>query len=137
MTIRELQLEVVKLLNGVEALVQGGCTVFAEDVRETYDEVGRCVSEGGIAVVVVTPRLERSGDSAAGIPADTRLLVRCIEHPAVARESPDALRALDAAEAVMRTLDGARFCWLEIDQSQDPETGVVTATATFATTITL
>ena len=46
MTIRELQLEVAELLNGVEALVKGGCKAFAEDVRATYDEANQHVATG-------------------------------------------------------------------------------------------
>ena len=136
MTIRELQLEVVELLNGVEALVQGGCKAFAEDVRSTYDEANKWVSDGKVALVAVTPRMERSGDAADGIPADARLLVRCIEKPPIAKAN-GAIRALDAAELAMHALDGRRFCWLDTDQSADRQTGLVTATATFATTITL
>lgn len=136
MTIRELQLEVAELLNGVEALVQGGCKAFAEDVRATYDEANQHVATGKTALVVVTPRMERSGDAADGIPADARLLVRCIEKPPIAKAT-GAIRALDAAELAMYALDGRRFCWLDTDQSADRQTGLVTATATFATTITL
>lgn len=136
MTIRELQLEVAELLNGVEALVKGGCKAFAEDVRATYDEANQLVATGKTALVVVTPRMERNGDAAAGIPADARLLVRCIEKPPLAKTN-GAIRALDAAELAMHALDGRRFCWLYTDQTADRQTGIVTATATFATTVTL
>ena len=136
MTIRELQLETVGILNGVEELVQGRCKAFAEDARSTYDEANQWTAGGKVAIVVVTPRMERSGDAAEGIPADTRLLLRCIEKAPISKNN-GAIRALDAAELAMHALDGHRFCWLETDQTADRQTGTVTATATFATTITM
>ena len=137
MTIRELQLEVAELLNGVEALVQGGCKAFAEDTHTVYNESEPWVSAGKVAVVVVTPDMQRSGDSAAGIPADMQFLVQCSEKPALVSRQPNVIRALDAAEIAMHALDGRRFCWLSTRQTIDRQTGVLTATATFATTITL
>ena len=137
MKIRELQQRIAKALNDVEELVQGGCKAFAEDVRATYDESETWIAAGKVAVVVVTPRMERNGVTQGGIPADTRLLVRCIEKAPVARVQPRVIRALDAAELVMHALDGDQFCWIETDQTADLKKGVLTATATFETTIKL
>lgn len=137
MTIRELQEAVKDALNGVEELVQGGCRAFAEDVRATYDETEPWISGGKVAIVVVTPRMERNGDCKDAIPADTRLLVRCVEKSPVARVQPGVIRALDAAEIAMHALDGDRLCWVETDQTADRKSGVITATATFLTTVRL
>ncbi len=137
MKVRELQQDVVDALNGVEALVQGGCRAFAEDSRKVYDEAGQWTQTGKVALVVVTPDMQRNGDSASGIPAETQLLVQCSEKPAVARSQPGVLTALDAAELVMRELDGSQLCWLSTRQTIDRQAGVLTATVTFATTVIL
>ena len=137
MTIRELQEKVRDALNGVEELVKGGCKAFAEDVRATYDESETWISAGKVAVVVVTPRMARNGCAQGGMPADTRLLVRCVEKAPLARVQQGVVRALDAAELVMHALDGDQFCWIETDQTADRKAGVITATATFDTSIIL
>ena len=137
MTIGEFQEKVRDALNGVEELVQGGCKAFAEDVRATYDESEPWISAGKVAVVVVTPRMARNGVTKGGIPADTRLLVRCVEKAPLARVKAGVIRALDAAEMVMHALDGDQFCWIETDQKADEKAGVITATAAFETTIKL
>ena len=62
MTIRELQQSIVESLSACEALLQGGCKVFAENTREVYDHASQCIQEGQVAVVVVTPDLERAGN---------------------------------------------------------------------------
>ena len=139
MKIRELQEYLRDRLNAVEALVQGGCRAFAEDTRTVYDESAQFMGEGGVAVVVVTPKFARNGCSADGIPCDSRLLIRCMEKPPLA-ESSNAMRALDAAEAVAQALDSDVLQFRDIDQAvttdRDGNT-VVTATATFNTTISL
>ena len=138
MKIRELQEYLKDRLNGIEALVQGGCKAFAEDTRTVYDESAQFMSEGGVAVVVVTPKFTRNGSSADGIPCDSRLLIRCVEKPPVAAENPNALRALDAAEIVAHALDSDSLLFQDIDQTVSTDrdgNSVVTATATFSTTI--
>lgn len=142
MKIKELQQNVADALNDVEELVQGGCKAFAEDTRTVYNEADPWVSSGKVAVVVVTPDMQRNGspidvDGSPAIPAETQLLVQCSEKPAVARTQPGVLTALDAAEIVMHSLDGDQLCWLSTRQTFDRQSGVLTATATFATTITL
>lgn len=138
MKIRELQEYLRDRLNAVEALVQGGCKAFAEDTRTVYDESSQFMSEGGVAVVVVTPKFARNGCSADGIPCDSRLLIRCMEKTPVSAENPNALRALDAAELVAQALDSDVFLFQDIDQTVSTDgdgNSVVTATATFSTTI--
>lgn len=139
MKIRELQEYLRDRLNAVEALVQCGCRAFAEDTRTVYDESAQFMGEGGVAVVVVTPKFTRNGCRADGIPCDSRLLVRCMEKPPLA-ESSNAIRALDAAELVAQALDSDVFLFQDIDQTVSTDrdgNSVVTATASFSTTICL
>ena len=139
MTIRELQEYLKDRLNAVEALVQGGCKAFAEDTRDVYDRSAQFVREGGVAVVVVTPDLNRSGSGTEPgvIPFEGDLVIRCFELPPVAAENPNTIRALDAAEIVMHALDGKTFEWKSTRQtaSRDREgNDVITATVTFGYT---
>ena len=135
MKIKEFQEAIAKELNALDELVQGGCKAFAEDSREVYKESDQHIQKGKIAVVVVTPDLQRNGDAPGALPAETQLLIQCSEKPTVARVQPGDMTALDAAEIVMHALDGAQFCWLSTRQTIDRQAGVLTATVTFATTI--
>ena len=138
MTVRELQAEIAAVLNGVEALVQHGCKVFAEDMLTTQDALNNAVATAGrIAVVVVTPRFERDASGCAdGFPAGCELRVACIEAPSQ-RGRRNGFTALDAAEAVAHALDSDSIEWRSIDQTADERRGVVTATAEFELTIIL
>ena len=136
MKIKELQEKIAGALNGVDELVQAGCTAFAEDSREVYNRADQLVQEGHVAIVVVTPELTRNGSNTDGtVPAETQLQIQCSEAPAVARGMADSMTALDAAEIVREALDGPQFCWLSTRQTLDRQAGVLTAIATFATTI--
>ena len=138
MNICEFQEHLVDRLNKVEALMQGNCKAFAEDTRTVYDESSQWIRNGNVAVVVVTPDLQRNGCASDGIPMDTKLLIRCMELPPVAAENPNAIRALDAAEIVGHAIDSETIQWESVrqTQSQDREgNSVITATATFNTTI--
>lgn len=135
MKIKEFQQAIVDALNGVEELIQGGCKAFAEDSREVYKEADQHIQKGKVAVVVVTPDLQRNGDTSGALPAETQLLIQCSEKPMAARVQPGVITALDAAEIVMHALDGSQFCWLSTRQTIDRQAGVLTATVTFATTI--
>lgn len=156
MKIKEFQKKIADALNGVEELIQGGCKAFAEDSREVYTGSDQWVQQGRVAVVVVTPEMQRNGAnislradgqaeqgegsegaSIAIIPSETQLLVQCSEKPAVARAQPGVMTALDAAEIVMHALDGSQFCWLSTRQTIDRQAGVLTATVTFNTSINL
>ena len=79
--------------------------------------------------------MARNGCAAGVIPADTRLAIRCIELPALNRENPGHLTALDAAEQVAQALDGEQFNFAEIAQTSDQRTGTLTAEVIFNTTI--
>ena len=135
MKIKEFQEAIAKELNTLDELVQGGCKAFAEDSREVYKESDQHIQKGKVAVVVVTPDMQRNGDTPGALPAETQLLIQCSEKPAAARVQPGVITALDAAEIVMYALDGSQFCWLSTRQTIDRQTGVLTATVTFATTI--
>lgn len=135
MKISEFQQKIADALNGVEELIQGGCKAFAEDSREVYKESDQHVQKGKVAVVVVTPDMNRNGCAAGSIPAETQLLIQCSEKPALARVQPGVMTALDAAEIVMHALDGSQFCWVSTRQTIDRQAGVLTATVTFSTTI--
>ena len=138
MNIREFQEYLKDRLNKVEALVNGNCKAFAEDTREVYDESSQWIRNGGVAVVVVTPDLQRNGCASDGIPMDTKLLVRCMELPPVAGSNDQTIRALDAAAIVGHAIDGEtiQFESIRQTQSQDREGNtVITATATFNVTI--
>ena len=135
MKIKEFQEAIAKELNTLDELVQGGCKAFAEDSREVYKKSDKHIQEGKIAVVVVTPDMQRNGDTPGALPAETQLLIQCSEKPQLARAQPGVMTALDAAEIVMHALDGSQFCWLSTRQTIDRQAGVLTATVTFATTI--
>ena len=138
MTIRDLQQKIADALNGVEELVQHGCKVFAEDMLTTQDALNNAVATAGkIAVVVVTPRLERDASGCAdGFPAGCDLRVACIEAPSQ-RGRRNGFTALDAAEAVAHALDSESIEWRSIEQTADERRGVVTATAEFGISIIL
>ena len=55
MTISEIQKKIADALNGVEALVQGGCKAFAEDAQDVFFEVKQ-------ALVAIRMVMECSGD---------------------------------------------------------------------------
>ena len=135
MKIKEFQEAIAKELNTLDELVQGGCKAFAEDSREIYKGSDQHIQKGKIAVVVVTPDMQRNGDTPGALPAETQLLIQCSEKPMAARVQPGVITALDAAEIVMYALDGSQFCWVSTRQTIDRQTGVLTATVTFATTI--
>lgn len=135
MKISEFQKAIADELNTLDELVQGGCKAFAEDSREVYKESDQHVQNGKVAVVVVTPDMQRNGDTPGALPAETQLLIQCSEKPALSRVQPGVMTALDAAETVMHALDGSQFCWVSTRQTIDRQAGVLTATVTFATTI--
>ncbi len=100
MTIRELQKKLADALNGVEELVQGGCKAFAEDTRTVYEESQQWISGGKVAIVVVTPDMTRNGCNADGIPADTQLMIRCVERAPLAEQTKEEpLRGKTSAES--------------------------------------
>ena len=132
MTIREIQKKIAAALNGVEALVQGGCTALAEDSQNVFFEVKQALEDGNVCIVVVTPKVTRSASGTEdGIPVEMQIAVQCAERPDLNRANADHLTALDAAEIVAHALDGEQFELASIEQWADERTRAVTATATF------
>jgi hypothetical protein len=87
MKIKEFQEAIAKELNTLDELVQGGCKAFAEDSREVYKESDQHIQKGKIAVVVVTPDMQRNGDTPGALPAETQLLIQCSGASAVGRHN--------------------------------------------------
>lgn len=132
MTIREIQKKIVDALNGVEELVQGGCTALAEDSQNVFFEVKQALEDGNVCIVVVTPKVTRSASGTEdGIPVEMQIAVQCAERPDLNRTDADHLTALDAAEIVAHALDGEQFEFASIEQWADERKRTVTATATF------
>lgn len=132
MTIRELQTRVANALNEDDVLVQMGCRAFAEDALTVQNEISLAVSSSGkIALVVLTPRVDRDGSGVEdGIPVGVNLQIRCIETPAT-RSRRNGATALDAAEHLAHFMDDGQFEFTSIEQTADAVTGTVQATAEF------
>lgn len=137
MTITELQTRVATALNGVQDLIQGGCKTFAENSRDVYTLSNQWVNAGKVAIVIVTPDMTRNGSDPDSIPAETQLVIQCSEKPQLSRAQSGVMTALDAAEMVMHSLDGSQFCWQSTRQTINAQSGVLTATVTFSTSILL
>ena len=136
MTILEFQEKVAERLNNVEELVKGGAKAICEDALDVAAAVREQLEQmGGVAVVVTTPRLDRNGCAEGLIPCAASLDIRCVERPALNRESESHITALDAARLVARELDGALYNFRSIDQRVDERTGRLAATASFETVI--
>ena len=136
MTILEFQEKVAERLNNVEELVKGGAKAICEDALDVAAAVREQLEQmGGVAVVVTTPRLDRNGCAEGLIPCTASLDIRCVERPALNRESESHITALDAARLVARELDGALYNFRSIDQRVDERTGRLSATASFETVI--
>ena len=136
MTILEFQEKVAERLNNVEELVKGGAKAICEDALDVTAAVREQLEQmGGVAVVVTTPRLDRNGCAEGLIPCAASLDIRCVERPALNRESESHITALDAARLVARELDGALYNFRSIDQRVDEARGRLAATASFETVI--
>lgn len=136
MTILEFQEKVAERLNNVEELVKGGAKAICEDALDVAAAVREQLEQmGGVAIVVTTPRLDRNGCAEGLIPCAASLDIRCVERPALNRESESHITALDAARLVARELDGALYNFRSIDQRVDERTGRLAATASFETVI--
>jgi len=133
MTIREIQNILAATLNADETLVQGGCRAFAEDSNSIIFDIEKALNDGGISMVVVTPDVTHAGSGTTeGVPVEMTIEIQCSERPALNREVPGHLTALDAAEAVVHILDGQVSEFSGIRQFADRQTRTVTATASFS-----
>ena len=138
MKLLDFQTKIADAFNGFEKLVQGGCKAFAEDALSIVHDVETQLQQAaGVAIVVTTPRLTRNGCAADALPCDADLEIRCVELPALNRETAGHLTALDAAEIVAAALDGEQFNFSGIDQRVDERSGTITATVSFNATLTL
>ncbi len=136
MTILEFQEKVAERLNNVEELVKGGAKAICEDALDVTAAVREQLEQmGAVAIVVTTPRLDRNGCAEGLIPCAASLDIRCVERPALNRESESHITALDAARLVARELDGALYNFRSIDQRVDEQRGRLVATASFETVI--
>ena len=135
MAIREAQQAVADIINADETIAAGGGKAFIENSMTLDNDLATQINTlKGVAIVVVTPALDRSGVSSGAIPCDTRLDVKCMEMPALRHtrtRRAGALSALDIAERVATLLDGEKYNFATIRETIDRQSGILTATATF------
>lgn len=138
MTLRQLQLQIAAILNGDEALLQGGCRAFAEDSHDVVQEVATHLQQaGGVALVVLTPSAERNGFSKKGLPARLDgVAVSAVEIPALNRLDPSRMTALQAAQRAAHLLDGRTLEWRSLRQDAGGD-GTLTVRAEFGISVIL
>ena len=135
MTTKELQLALVARINEIAELRAANALALPENDLAIMDKVTNQLKRG-VAVVVVTPDMERDGsNTTAGMPASSEVLVRCEEVRTLNRTNPDAITALDAADLVRSKLDSATLRWQRTSQRLDRNTGRILVTATFSTSV--
>jgi hypothetical protein len=133
---RKLQEQIVEELNASAKLAAGGAKAFVEDQLALIDLVSDHLVKG-VALVVVTPDMTRSGSSADGIPATGPVLVQCKEIRVHNAETPGNLTALQAGRIVRHLLDRPGLHWRTTSQRGDPAAGRIIVTVTFDTGIML
>jgi len=139
-TLRDLQEEIAEACNADEYLVQGGCKAFAEDRQDVFAAIEEQLANvGGLATVVSTPNVKPLGGATEGSnPCEvSELAIRVTETPALSRLAPGNITALQAAQHIMHMFHQAAFAFVRLDQTADEQTGTVSATATFKTSINL
>jgi hypothetical protein len=129
---RKLQEQIVEELNASAELAAGGAKAFVEDQLALIDLVSEHLL-CGVALVVVTPDMTRSGSSADGIPATGPVLVQCEEVRDHKRERSGNLTALAAGRIVRHLLDRPGLHWRTTSQRVDPAAGRIIVTVTFDT----
>jgi hypothetical protein len=129
---RKLQEQIVEELNACAELAAGGAKAFVEDQLSLIDLVSEHLLSG-VALVVVTPDMTRSGSSAEGIPATGPVLVQCEEVRDHNRERSGNLTALAAGRIVRHLLDRPGLHWRATSQRVDPAAGRIIVTVTFDT----
>lgn len=138
MRLIDLQNAIKAVLDGNEALMQGGCKAIVEDSLTVAQDVQTQLQlSKGVALVVTTPRATFSGDEAdGGISVDCRVAVRCMEIRA-ASEKQTRITSLEAAQEIALALNGPEYSFVNIEEQIDRQTGVLVNTANFDTTIIL
>lgn len=138
MTVTEFQSKIADALNADEVLSRGGCRAFAEDALDVDQETQKQLQEaGGVAILVVTPRMRRGGTPPKGglHCVCEGLAVEAIEIPALNRARPGAMTALAAAMRASLVLEGCGIPWSATVQ-EDIGGGALAARATFDTDFT-
>lgn len=133
---RKLQEQIVEELNASAELAAGGAKAFVEDQLSLIDLVSEHLLSG-VALVVVTPDMTRSGSSPDGIPATGPVLVQCEEVREHNREHSGNLTALAAGRIVRHLLDRPGLHWRTTTQRIDPAAGRIIVTVTFDTGVIL
>jgi hypothetical protein len=133
---RKLQEQIVEELNASADLAAGGAKAFVEDQLALVDLVSEHLL-CGVALVVVTPDMTRSGSSAEGIPATGPVLVQCEEVREHNRQQSGNLTALAAGQIVRHLLDRPGLHWRSTSQRVDPAAGRIIVTVTFDTGVLL
>ena len=135
MTLKEIQDELTDKLNADEALGQGGCAAASEDSLGLLAAINtQLMQRKGVAMVVGTPSATGMGAAPPGLPIPVvvdELAVTCMEIPAINRNRPGAMTALQAAERAAWLLRAPDTVFLTIRQSSDEASGTLSATATF------
>jgi hypothetical protein len=129
---RKLQEQIVEELNACAELAAGGAKAFVEDQLSLIDLVSEHLLSG-VALVVVTPDMTRSGSSAEGIPATGPVLIQCEEVRDHNRQQSGNLTALAAGRIVRHLLDRPGLHWRATSQRVDPAAGRIIVTVTFDT----
>lgn len=137
MTIKSFQTLVKDEINTLASLREGGALGLIEDDLALVDKI-RAQLLSGVAVVVTTPRLVRDGIPSAGVSVGGELVIQCMEQRAHLRNKPGAITAIDAAEALMLSLDGfISLHFKDIQTSVDRDTGIITVSVTFSFSVIL
>ena len=138
MTVTEFQSKIADALNADEVLSRGGCRAFAENALDFEQEAQKQLHErGGVALVVLTPRMKRGGTPPRGglHCICEGLTVEAGEIPALNRARPGAITALAAAMRASLVLEGRGIPWSATVQ-EDIGGGALAARATFDTDFT-
>lgn len=139
-TLLDLQSDITEILNADEYLVQGGCQAFAEDKGDTLSRLEIAIGNiGTVALTVMTPIGKALGSkNATGIPLEVpALMIQCQEKPAINRERPGYITALQAAQHIAVALDQPAFRFIDFLQGGDSDTEIVTVQVIFRSSITL
>jgi len=139
-TLLDIQEDVAAAINADEWLVQGGCEAFAEDRSDTLQRLDiKLHNTLGIAITILTPVGKAQGSrNVAGIPLELPVLVvQCQEIPALNREAPGHISALQAAQHIAFLLDQPSIRFSEFVQGGDSDTEIVTVQVLFRTSIIL
>lgn len=138
MTLQLFQTALAEKLNANDALRASGCEAVAEDALDVDAKVAEQLQVlNGVAMIVMTPKINViGGGTENGIPVEIpELMISCAEIPALNRERPEAITALQAAERVALLFDSPQIKFKSITQMVDENLGLLTANVIFSTTM--